>query len=250
MRAMLKRLSLALMLLLATAGVAEARCVILLHGLGRSDKSLLLLQGVLSRQGYQVVSSAYPTDKAPLQDLVGYADAAVAECREPETVDFVTHSMGGILLRVWALKGENTARIGRAVMLAPPNQGSELADILLRSDTLAWLRGPSAIQLGTSGEAIAAQLPGVAFELGVIAGNDPNNPLTALLIPGENDGLVSVESTRVEGMNDHIVLPVGHTMIMNSPVVIFEVQSFLAQGHFVAPPSWRVAMRRLLDGEW
>jgi triacylglycerol esterase/lipase EstA (alpha/beta hydrolase family) len=248
---MLRRISLALMLLLATSVVAEARCAVLLHGLARSDRSLLLLQGVLSRLGYQVVNSDYPSTDEALQNLVGHVDAAVAECEGPGAVDFVTHSMGGILLRVWALKAENTARIGRAVMLAPPNQGSEVADLLTRSDTLAWLRGPSAMQLATEGDtALAGRLPGVAFELGVIAGNRSINPASRILFDGENDGLVSVESTRVEGMNDHIVLPVTHTLMVNDPQVIFEVQSFLSKGYFVPVPSWREAMQRLIDGNW
>ncbi|WP_372840819.1 esterase/lipase family protein [Phaeovulum sp.] len=248
---MLRPLSLALLFVLSSITAAEARCVVLLHGLARSDLSLILLEGVLKRQGYQVVNSDYPSTEAPLQELVGYVDAAIAECHEPESVDFVTHSMGGILLRVWALKGENTARIGRAVMLAPPNQGSEFADLLMRSDTLAWLRGPSAMQLATEGEtALSPRLPGVAFELGVIAGNRKINPIASLLIDGENDGIVSVESTRVEGMNDHIVLPVAHTTMVNDPQVIFEVQSFLAKGQFVPVPSWREAVKRLIDGNW
>ena len=248
---MLRPLMLALLLSFGSAGLAEARCAVLLHGLARSDLSLILLEGVLSRQGYQVVNSGYPSTEAPLQDLVGYVDAAVAECTDAGTVDFVTHSMGGILLRVWALKGENTARIGRAVMLAPPNQGSEFADLLMRSDTLAWLRGPSAMQLATEGDtALPPRLPGVAFELGVIAGNHKINPLAPFLIEGENDGLVSVESTRVEGMNDHIVLPVAHTTMVNDPQVIFEVQSFLARGHFVPVPGWGEALQRLIEGSW
>ena len=240
--------ALVLALFLSVPAAAEARCVVLLHGLGRSNLSLLLLEGVLQRQGYQVVNSHYPSTKAPLEDLVTFVDDAVAQCTGPGTVDFVTHSMGGILLRVWALKGENTIRIGRAVMLAPPNHGSELADILTRNKNLAWLRRPAADELGTGADSVPATLPGVAFELGVIAGNDPINPVTALLIPGENDGTVSVESTMVAGMNDHIVLPVAHTLMMNDPQVILEVKAFLQTGAFVLPPGGKEALRLLIRG--
>jgi len=228
------------------AAAAEPRCVVLLHGLARSPWSLVLLQMVLEREGYQVVNAAYPSTEAPLQELVAHVAPAVARCEGAGQVDFVTHSMGGILLRLWALQPRAAARIGRAVMLAPPNQGSEVVDALGDSALFTWLNGPAGAQLGTGDDALPAALPAVGFSLGVIAGNETMNPATSVLIPGPDDGKVSVERTGVDGMREQIVLPVTHTYMMNDPRVIFEVKAFLLSGAFLPAPEWDDALREIL----
>jgi triacylglycerol lipase len=226
--------ALVLLLLAACAPLTThaAECVVTLHGLGRTRLSMALLASRLEDAGYAVHNIGYPSRSAPIEMLAAVVGEGLAACRRDghRQVHFVTHSLGGILVRTWLQRGV-PADLGRVVMLAPPNHGSAVVDRARDATWFRWFTGPAGQALGTGDDALPGRLAPLAVEIGVIAGTAVY-PVFSAWIPGPDDGLVAVDSVRLEGMRDFLVVRHGHTFIMNSREVARQTIAFLRAGAF------------------
>lgn len=203
--------------------------MVLIHGLGRTPLSMSPIASDLARRGYGVVNQGYPSTRQDVDASARSVGQAIDRCRAKGAgrIHFVTHSLGGIVLRRY-LQDHEVPEAGRAVMLAPPNQGSEIAD---RLKDRWWFRraiGPAGQGLITGG-ATPEPLP---LEVGIVAGTKNYEPWFSRWFDGPNDGKVAVESTRLPGMTDFITLHAGHTFMLRSPEVRAQVVAFLATGRF------------------
>ncbi len=211
---------------------ASIETVVVLHGLGRTNYSMQPLADRLAEANFQVHNLRYPSMNSTPEELVENLDGQLrACCPNAAPLHFVTHSLGGILVRAY-LAERRPDSLGRVVMLAPPNRGSELVDLLGDTSLFRWIMGPTAVELGTRKDSFPNRLPPPDFELGVIAGTGSVNPLGSRLVPGNNDGTVSVESTQLPGMKDFAQVSESHTFIMRSPEVAKLVIGFLRNGQF------------------
>jgi triacylglycerol lipase len=217
-----------------TVDPADSQAVVLLHGLARSASSMDQMAQALGQHGYHVCNLAYPSREHPIADLAArFVMPAIERCvgdpRRP--LHFVTHSMGGIIVRQLAREGA-IANLGRVVMLGPPNHGSEVVDTLGNWGLFEAINGPAGRELGTSEASSPRQLGAATFEVGVIAGARSINWINSLMIPGDDDGKVSLESAKREGMRDYLVVRVSHPFLMEDDEVIEQTLHFLQSGCF------------------
>ncbi len=223
------------MLTLLVVAVSPARgadCVVFLHGLARTPASMEKAATAFEKSGYVVANVKYPSRKFPIEELAPLAiEAGVEKCPADSVIHFVTHSLGGILVRYY-LEDHEISNLGRVLMLAPPNQGSEVVDRLRHFPGFKLINGPAGLQLGTGEDSVPLMLGPVDYAVGVIAGTRTFNPILSQYLPNPDDGKVSVENTKVEGMTDFVVVPVAHPFIMKSPVVIDQAISFIKTGRF------------------
>ena len=217
----------------AEAGT-RPECVVLLHGLARTASSMSKMAKRLEAEGYAVINDGYPSRKKTIEELAPEAvKGGVAGCRRrgAKAIHFVTHSLGGILVRYY-LERRDIPELGRVVMLGPPNQGSEAVDALKDTPGFAALNGPAGYQLGTDEQSVPRQLGPAGFEVGVIAGTRSINLILSTYLPDPVDGKVSVQGTRLEGMADHLTVPHRHPFLMKRDEVIRQTLHFLRTGRF------------------
>ncbi|GAB5562498.1 MAG: alpha/beta fold hydrolase [Synoicihabitans sp.] len=244
------RLLLCLFLILSSTAIAETAplpppkpkpVAVLLHGLGLGSWAMKRVEQRLTDEGYRVVNLSYQSRKIPLEELVsdwlpGQLTAhEVGLAKDAPALHFVTHSMGGIVLRGW-LKSHPAppANFQRVVMFVPPNQGSALVDRIGTWKAFKITTGVNGVRLSTAPDSYPRQLGPWPDgpELGVIAGDRPINPLLAYWTGGKGDGKVLVEETKLDGMTDHLVMPYSHTWIQYRQKPIAQVITFLQHGRF------------------
>jgi triacylglycerol lipase len=187
--------------------------VVLVHGLGRTAVSMRRLEHYFKQHGYQVINASFPTTRYSVEDLANvYLDRLLRQGIKgpPVKVNFVTHSLGSIVVRQY-LSNHSVSNLGRVVMIAPPNHGSEIMDHFKTNALARAVLGPAALELGTGFDAPPTRLGPIRFDCGVIAGDFAANPFFKCLLHGPNDGKVTVSSARIEGMRDFVVLYYSHT---------------------------------------
>ena len=204
--------------------------VVLLHGIFRTSISMRSLHRFLLKQGFKVCNIDYASRRFTLQELAEHIHPVVADFSgKVEKVHFVGHSMGGLLTRAYL----NTCRpenLGKVVMLGTPNKGSEVADKLQRWWIFRELYGPAGQQLITDQSGVMQVLGTVNYDVGIIAGNRTIDPIGSYIIGIENDGKVSVESTKLPGMKAHRIVPVSHTFLPDTRQVQELVVEFIKTG--------------------
>jgi pimeloyl-ACP methyl ester carboxylesterase len=221
-----------LFLLLLLSPFTHAECVILLHGLARTDNSMDKLQAALVKEDFTVINVRYESTKNTIETLAPSAiDPALEKCGVGIGVNFVTHSMGGILVRQY-LSQKPLPQLNKVVMLGPPNKGSEVVDVLGQFPGFHFVNGDAGLQLGTGQSSVPNTLGAVDFDLGIIAGSRSINLILSAIIPGPDDGKVTIENTKIQGMTDHIEMPVTHPFMMRNEDVINQVIYYLRHGSF------------------
>jgi pimeloyl-ACP methyl ester carboxylesterase len=208
-------------------------CVVLLHGLCRTGLSMKHVERSLARRGYNVVNITYPAFWVPVERLADeYLHRALARRVPQDTrrVHFATHSMGGILLRQY-LASHRVENLGRVVMVGPPNQGSEKADLFKSCALVRWLAGPNLSRLGTGPDDLPQKIGAVNFEAGIIAGDRPLfGSIWKHTTP--SDGIVAVESAKVAGMKDFTIVHCSHTFMVSRRDTFEQIGEFIQRGHF------------------
>ena len=193
------------------------------------------IEKFLSDQNFSVSNLDYPSRHFTIPKLaqkVRQQIITISEDQKPSTYHFVTHSMGGIILR--QIQATNPLPdLGRVVMLGPPNQDSEIVDKLGKMKVFQLLNGPASLQLSTHASGIPNQLGPVSFEIGVIAGDRSINPILSSMIPGKDDGKVAIPRTRVEGTNDFLIVHSPHPFLMNHKPAQENALHFIKTGKFI-----------------
>ena len=208
--------------------------VILLHGIFRTRLSMRGLAGFLERANFHSEAITYPSTRYALGELAAIIHPQVqAAAARGRRIHFVGHSMGGLLIRAY-IHAHRPENLGRVVMLGTPNRGSEVADFLQGMKPYQWLYGAAGQQLVTKQEPFAAMLGRVDYDLGIIAGDRSLAPVSSYIIGKANDGKVSVESTKLEGMKAHLVVPCSHTFLPSQQNVWRQAAHFLRHGQFIS----------------
>ncbi len=216
------------------AGKKSEECVILLHGLARTLASMKKLKSFFIANSFMVVNYDYPSTKQPIEKIAeNYVDDAVCLCKKnrAKKIHFVTHSLGGIVTLKY-LQDHKLPEGSRIVMLSPPSRGSELADYLKDFCVYKWMNGPAGRQLGTGFKSVPNTLQQVEPDLGIITGDVSYNPIFSEILPGPDDGKVSVKRARFPGTDDFMVIHATHTFIMKNKEAMEQALFFIKNGKF------------------
>ena len=205
--------------------------IVLLHGLGRSTTSMWWLAARLEEAGYHVQRVGYHSLTQTPDEILREVSQQINRCclHHPRRIHFVGHSLGGLMVRAY-LQKYRIDNLGRVVLLGTPNKGSEVADYFIDSWMMKFL-GPTAKLLGTDEHSFPRSLRAPYYPVGIIAGENESN-WNDSVIPGKDDGLVSVESAKLNGMTDFMVIRTSHSMMRYNREVAEQTIEFIQHGEF------------------
>ena len=212
--------------------------VVLLHGFGRNKAAMWLLAARLERAGYEVRRIGYNSFKRTPEEILDGVMAEIESCcrsmSHAPALHFVGHSFGGLLARAY-LQTNQVSNLGRVVLIGTPNQGTIFVD---RFRDTWWLRmlGPTALALGTSEDSFPSQLEPPYYEVGVIAGSVNRLLRNESYLPGDDDGIIPIEATHLEGMQDFLVVRTSHGYLRYDKHVADQTIAFLQHGQFNRSP--------------
>jgi len=213
----------------------DRHLVVLLHGALRSPRSFADLQLALEHSGFDVAALSYDSSQREYYEIVGDLAELLDHLDNYNSVSFVTHSLGGLIVRSLLGSANNwrgDIAVSRVVQIAPPNSGSVVADTM--SNTLAFrlLYGPTGQQL-VSG--LTDTLPGIDVPFGIVVGGTGDAEGYNPLIPGDDDGVVAIGETDLAGATDTLRVDALHSFIMADPRTIDAVLRFFEHGQFSGP---------------
>ena len=210
-------------------------CVVLVHGLWRSSSAMTSIKDDLKKYGYQTINIDYPSTEENIPALVkDYLEQGYQQCAATgaPVIHFVTHSLGGILVRQF-LQSHRLPEGGKVVMLSPPNKGSELSEKFGSSGWYQWLVGPAGVSLSMKEGGLLRSLNAIKEPLGIIAAYRDWSLWPESWLPTPNDGTVSVQSTKLPEMDDFIMINSGHSFMRFNDEVHSQIRQFLAYGAFL-----------------
>jgi pimeloyl-ACP methyl ester carboxylesterase len=221
-------------------GPMKGRAVVLVHGLGAVRALMAPLGEELERHGYTVFNVTYPSTRSELAEHARGLASIIAGLEGIEEINLVGHSMGNIVVRHWLGdcrdgRTQPDARLRRIVMIAPPNHGAEMASSWGRNVFFTTFAGQSALELGVGWGDVEKRLATPWVPFGIIAGGKGDDKGFNKHIDGDDDGLVSVATTKLDGAADYALLPYPHTTLLFKPETHERVVRFLDEGRFVAP---------------
>jgi len=205
--------------------------VIYLHGLGRTSRSMRPILDAMPKEGFVHIPFEYPSTRVPIEDSAGFLHSVIESLTAVSKISFVVHSMGGLVVRQY-LKEHKDPRIQRLVMLGTPNSGAEMADMLKRNFVFRTIYGPAGQQLVTDHNGTIKSLPIPEIEFAVIAGGKGDERGFNPLLPGDDDGTVTVASARLPGAADFLLVPKLHSFLMSDETAIAAAKCFVEHGRF------------------
>jgi pimeloyl-ACP methyl ester carboxylesterase len=209
--------------------------VVLLHGIGRTSNTMRLVEHVFEKDGYQVLNIDYPSREYTIENLVRKIQPQIESFvkDKKKKIHFIGYSLGGLVVRAYVAK-HRPARMGRVVMMGTPNGGSEVADTFKDYALFQAFYGPAGQELTTANGNAKIFGREADYEVGTIAGTRSIDPVSSFIIPGADDGKVSVKSSHLKGEKAHLTLPVTHTFMPLDGDVVKAARHFIAHGVF--PP--------------